>query len=182
MNASRAATTSRALEAAENYSLAEVKAGAPMDRRGRKDFGDDGNFWQFVFGNYLPFGTTVDFPQGAAVSEWVARVPGLFWTDAAEKLRADGERYVESREPGSKTLKPFGKSELVSGGVGTMRLPPSSRGDRLATIATSGNVSAGIPALITDEVWSGCKLREGSVVVFRGAKWEGMDESWASCV
>ena len=61
-----------------------------------------------------------------------------------------------------------------------MRLPPTSRGDRLATIATSGNVSAGIPALITDEVWSGCKLREGSVVVFRGAKWEAMEESWAS--
>ncbi len=180
MNAFRAATTSRALEAVENYSLAEVKAGSPMEFVDQINFDRDSNFWSCVFGQHLPFGTTVNFPQGAAVSEWVARVPGLFWTGASKKLRTEGERYVESLEYRSKTLKPFGKSQLVSGGVGTMRLPPSSRGDRLATIATSGNVSAGIPALITDEVWRGCKLQEGSVVVFRGATWEGMDESWAS--
>jgi len=104
MNASRAATNSRVLEAAENYSLAEVKAGAPINWRGQEDFGDDRTFWHCVFAKHLPFGTTVDFPQGAAVSEWVARVPGLFWTDAAEKLRADGERYIESHERDSKTL------------------------------------------------------------------------------
>src|ERR1017187_1497625 len=177
---SRAATNARVLETVENYALAEVKGGSRADWRGHEDFGSDEQLWHSTLAGKLPFGTTVDFPQGAAVSEWIARVPGLFWTESAAKLRVFTDHDVERRTGESNVLRPFGKSRLVSGGVGTMRLPPSSSGDRLATLATSGNVSAGIPTLISDDVWRSACLHEGSVVQFRGARWEPMEESWAS--
>jgi hypothetical protein len=180
MNRDRAATTARILETMENYARVEVKESARPKFAGHRNLGSDEQFWFLALNGDLPFGASIDFPQGAVISEWVPRVPGLFWTPAAAMRRKYRDEDVERFEGRHVVLRPFGKSRVVSGGIGTLRLPPSTSGDRLVTLATSGNVSGGIPALISDDVWQSRRLGEGHAIEFRGATWQAMDESWAS--
>src|SRR5687768_711668 len=154
----RAANGARIVEAVENYARAEVNA-SPSVAAGQDQrwLYDDETFWSHVFNSKVTPGTRVSFPE-VAVSEWVARVPGLFWTDAAKRLRRQGETEVEGRHGRIITLRPFGKSQVVSGGVGTLRLPPSQEDYHLVTVTSTGNASAGIPALISPEVWEHHRL------------------------
>ena len=181
MNGSRAATGARILETAQNYALADVKVGTDAGWSPQAvDFLADGYFWLDALHGNVPFGSKIRFFDSVAISEWVPRVPGLFWTDAAMTLREYGKKRVEHRTATSLVLTPFGKSQLVSGGVGTLRLPPSADGDRIATVVTSGNVSAGVPILIGDELWAQTPLHEGKVVTIHEAVWQAMDATWAS--
>lgn len=174
-------TTARIIETVENYARVEIRRGPPPPavRNARFAAGDE-DFWHRVLQQKIAFGTPIDFPYNVAISEWVARVPGLFWTPSAQALREAGEKDIESQIGNNVTLSPFGKSQVVGGGIGTLRLPPSPNGDRIATIVISGNVSAGIPALITDDVWNAVKLEEGTVVkLTKNVVWQAMDASWA---
>jgi hypothetical protein len=74
---------------------------------------------------------------------------------------------------------PQGKSQLVSGGVGTLRFPPAEDGFRLVTITSTHNASAGVPALISPNVWERCKLAEGSILNILGVPWRPMPQKWA---
>jgi hypothetical protein len=171
----------RILETVENYVRVEAKPGAHAGWSPRAvDFLGDEYFWFEALHGNAPFGSQVLFFDKVAISEWVPRVPGLFWTNSAAKLRECGKERVEHRTGTSLVLTPFGKSQLVSGGVGTLRLPPSAHGDRIATVIMTGNVSAGVPILISEEVWAQAQLREGSVVEIQGAVWQAMDTTWAS--
>ncbi len=180
MKGSRAVTAARILETVENYARVEIRRGVPPAVTDSRFVSGDDDFWHRVLQQEIGFGTPIDFPYDVAISEWVARVPGLFWTPSAQALRDAGEKDVESQIGNNITLTPFGKSQVVGGGIGTLRLPPSPNGDRIATIVISGNVSAGIPALISDDVWNAARLQEGSVVeLTKDVVWQAMDASWA---
>jgi hypothetical protein len=114
-----------------------------------------------------------------ALSEWIARVPGLFWTEGAERLRLLGDQAIQYESPKWTTLHPHGKSAKVMGGVGTLKLPQNDRGYRLVSLSAGHNASSGIPALISPEVWEAHDLAEGSVIDC-AAKWQPMASDWAS--
>lgn len=175
----RAAAGARILEAVDNYARADMMVAAPIaTSRDEEYFYDERSFWRLVLRNRMPLGTPVRM-HDVAISEWVARVPGLFWTDDALMHRDHGFRHVERRDRSSITLRPLGKSEMVSGGVGTLKLAPSVDGYRLCSLVMNGNVSSGVPALIAPEVWEQHRLREGTVVSVKQATWQGMATSWA---
>jgi hypothetical protein len=168
-----------ALEASENY----ANAGMPINN---DDAGSDSQasfittyegekeFWTSVFAGEIPWGTEVNILR-LALSEWIGRVPGLFWMKNAARMRDVAENAVESVSEGWKTLKPLGKSQKVMGGVGTLKFPQhSTDGYRLASLSGGLNASAGIPVLISSEVWERHKLKEGKVISSLKAKWQSM--------
>lgn len=115
-----------------------------------------------------------------AVSEWVARVPGLYWLPGAQHMRTVHPSQIESRSEGWLTYSPRGKSQTVSGGVGTLKLSPSESGYRLATLTASCNASTGVPALISPDVWDHHRLREGSIINCDATRWRAMPMQWAA--
>lgn len=117
---------------------------------------------------------------GAAVSEWVARVPGLFWRPGSDKMRAlkPADRESEKQTKGWITFRPRGKSQLVSGGIGTLKFPPSEDGFRVVTLTTSHNASTGVLALVSPEVWDHHRLTEGTII-YGEARWAPIPLGWA---
>lgn len=142
---------------------------------------DDGDFWTPLLGEAnreLRWDGLVTV-YGAVVSEWIARIPGLYWAPGAAAMRRVSESLVEARSDRYLTYRPPGKSQKVLGGIGTLKLPPDQHGYRLVTLTTTLNASAGIPALVSPENWHGLGLLEGTVLRRVNARWSGMDVRWA---
>jgi hypothetical protein len=175
-------------EALTNYQVAD----APLEQHleimrslrpapGYKYFDDDGQFWAECFAekqNGSPPATDV-LVWPAAVSEWVARVPGLFWRPGSAAMRTLRPADRESETERWITFKPKGKSQLVSGGVGTLKFPPSEDGFRMITLTTSHNASTGVPALVSPKVWKSHGLTEGTIVNGR-ARWAPLPLQWST--
>jgi hypothetical protein len=187
MGLRHAYTGVRVLETVQNY----VKADEPLTARwapqGVSDLehylDDDQRFWKSIIGHPsgIQWGVTIRFPV-AILSEWVARVPGLYWKDGSDALRQVNPATIEKTSNDWVQYAPPSKSQRVMGGIGTILLPPSSDGRRLISLTTSCNASAGIPALVTADVYD--KIRrsgtvEGRIVNGRG-KWEPIGASWAT--
>ena len=186
----------RSLEAIENYARADealTKDGAeyfnlPGSHDGQSSHENciyedaDKWFWSRLLENPESYwDKEFYFPEKLALSEWIARVPGLYWSRTSEQLRRQGAaseiENISSR--GYKTYKPLGKSSIVLGGVGTLKFPPADKNDcRLVTLTSGLNASSGIPALISPEVWEHHKLKEGDVVYLTSARWKKMSWGW----
>jgi hypothetical protein len=175
----------RSLEAVENYALAS--SGTTNEileddaEQERWDFvPDDEHFWRKMLVNPSDvWNRRFDF-YGVALSTWVARVPGLFWSEGARALRRINDDAVEEYKSRDWiVLKPHGKSQQVLGGIGTLKLPPDENGRRLVTLSGGYNASSGIPALISPEVWEHHRLADGSILNL-WAKWQPMSAEWAA--
>ena len=180
----------RSLEAIENYArsddaLVEVVHSLDAAHDCQKSFYYDDAFWKARLDDSNDDreaeGASNELFEffGFAVSEWVARVPGLFWTNGAERLRMLGDQAVQYESPEWTTLHPPGKSAKVLGGIGTIKLAPNDRGYRLVTLSAGHNASSGIPALVSPDVWEAHNLSEGRVITL-AAKWQPMAQEWAS--
>lgn len=180
----RAATASRLIETADNYSRADdpLRYGPEIRQSDSYPYAvyDEGDFWHSVFGQPETWwGRKLEITLPSALSEWVARVPGLYWKPESAKMRELTDDAIEMQSARWITYTPQGKSQKVLGGVGTLRLAASADGYRLATLALGLNVSAGIPALIAPDVWEYHRLGEGSLVRGRG-RWQAMASEWSS--
>lgn len=184
MSLSEVYRSARSLEAIENYALAsspsvqEVETRLPQ-RDNLQHVYHDKEFWQLVFEVPDAWGQTFNINY-VVMSEWVPRVPGLYWSRGATDLRSLGDNAVQYESKDWRVLKPLGKSQKVFGGVGTLKFPPDESGRRLVSLCAGQNASAGIPALISPEVWEHCQLGEGRFVPLTKAKWQRMsDVGWA---
>lgn len=147
------------IESLSTYSVADDPLNSDPttepDSSGGYDFGvyQDKEFWSMVFQdqNHL-WDSTFDI-HNAYLSEWVARVPGLFWKPDSLQLRKLSPDFIEEESEKWTTYTPQGKSQKVMGGVGTLRLPPNVEGWRLITATCGLNASAGIPVLVSSDVW-----------------------------
>lgn len=196
----------RSLEAIKNYAVAmnwsvsmrTLKRGSQEGRfersfspyrtqwsRNNSRWGDrqhqlytDGQFWKMVFApsNGKSYGHTFSF-SSCALSEWVARIPGLFWSSGASALRTLAENAIEFKSEQWTIYHPLGKSQLVMGGVGTVKFPPDTLGNRLVTLSCGHNASSGIPAVISSHVWDYYGLEEGDVINGE-AKWQRIPGGW----
>lgn len=177
----------RALEASENYagfarlpnSNLRLPDTALLNETQRIKRGEK-EFWSKVFNKRIVWNTPVEL-YNFALSEWVARIPGLFWTPGANTVRKSASRAGREQSERWAALPPLGKSRKVMGGVGTLRFPPDLRdGYRLAGLTSGLNASAGIPVLIAPDVWRHRELCEGKVINRLTARWQSMSAtSWA---
>ena len=188
MSLSQAYRATRSLEAIENYAQADsldLSSAEEEVDSGRNEplwldpGGADNSFWTTVLKDPESSWGRVVHLYDAVLSEWVARVPGLFWSEGATTLRAEGAQAVEETGDEWTVLTPFGKSGMVLGGIGTLRFPPNERGIRLFTLCGSQNASSGIPVLVFSEMWERYDLKEGDLLNNITAKWQKMDIGWA---
>lgn len=176
----------RSLEAIENYSRADdpllKEFEVFTDSTGESEVlggpYPDETFWYGVFENPELAWEKEFRLEAFALSEWISRVPGLFWSEGSAGLRDLARSAVEHKSQDWVTYQPYGKSALVLGGVGTLKFPTDNDGRRLATLSRGHNASSGIPALIYPEVWEHHKLQEGDILT-GNARWHKMDIGWA---
>ncbi len=178
----------RVMETGDNFTRADAPLRSPPETRVSQSdefFDDDGLVWERIL--HDPEGTwglTFRF-HDLVLSEWVARVPGLYWKPGAEQLRRLSPAAIEPTPDRWTQYRPWGKSQrVVMGGIGTLRLPPAQDGTRLVTLCSSLNASAGVPALLAPAVWDKICPRppyqaEGKVLS-GAARWQPMAEAWAS--
>jgi len=184
------------IESLENYAVADSPLGemTPVLQASKRDsIGDnsrqvyrDSQFWDSIFrkrehGNSHGWGEEHLILE-CFLTEWVARVPGLFWMPHAMLLRERANENIESVSDTWVKYSPAGKTDKVSGGIGTLHFPPDERGYHLVTLTCSLNASTGIPALITDDVWQqlrGSHGAEGRHLTGISGRWERMGPGWA---
>jgi hypothetical protein len=143
-------------------------------------FDEEGLFWDMVF--HIPshaLNQTFRF-QNMRLSEWVPRVPGLTWKPESEVLRSS-VRHAQ-KIIGGYAYPPETRSIRVLSGVGTMRLPPSDEMARLGTLMLSGDVAAGVPVLMSADMWDYLQIDNSSEgrVISGSARWVSMSLQWAN--
>jgi len=112
-----------------------------------------------------------------ALCEWIPRIPGLYWKNGSRELRKLGQHSIEFLSDDFLAFTPLGKSQIVHGGIGTLKLPPVND-FHLVSLSAGNNASSGIPTLMSPDVWEHYKLRTGDVLNLQ-AKWEKMEVGWA---
>ena len=170
------------IETIENYSI--VKSELVIDNHDANSCSEsyiieDKEFWYKVTNSQNEFWNKKFSFYHFVVSDWVARVPGLFWTEYSAEIRKHSEQDIAIKSKDWIVFHPPGKSKKVLGGIGTIHLPPNDEGKRLISITSSCNASAGIPILIYPEVYDLLNLKQGDVVDIEEAKWQQMDIPWA---
>lgn len=167
------------IETIENYSVAEESVLADIAGARSRDYYSDEDFWNDVFGkpNHL-WGYEINLHR-FVISDWVARIPGFYWTDTARTFRIHNNSDIAFQSEQWTEFYPPGKSKKVLGGVGTLLLPPTDEGKILMSLSSSCNASTGIPVLIFPEVMDALKIRQGDCVRLEGARWQPMDIQWS---
>lgn len=139
-------------------------------------------FWKFINGEIKegrhPWGKNFHFWY-AMISEWVPRIPGGFWTEKSAGLRKLANKEIIERTGNFVVYTPIGKSSKVMGGLGTFKCAPQ-HDYRLVSLSVSGNCSAGIPLLISNEIWDRYQLDEGTTLRDLEVKWVKMEENWSA--
>lgn len=183
MSAIEAYKASRIIETLENYAVSDNFADAQKNQT-QGQYIDyhiyaDEQFWCDILNNPKDAWNREYYFDKVGFSEWVARVPGLFYSKGSATLRRLAESKVEFVSKGKwKHYSPSGKSEKVMGGIGTISLP-NEDGQILGSISTSINASVGIPVLFSEEVSDYHNLKEGSFLSGKG-KWKKMSNDWAT--
>ncbi len=174
--------TTRIIETLENYAGADkVEWKADDDTMTSNDYFNPYNdeyFWNKIFNlKEAAFNKTFEF-NDVGLSEWVARVPGLYYNEGSQLNRRMAEKtkvYVSGKW---KHYSPSGKSQKVVGGIGTINLPDEND-YHLVSISFMNNASTGIPVLIHQEIWEHHKLYEGKFIGTLKGKWKKMSMDWS---
>jgi len=168
------------IETIQNYSLSGIsEIDENTTKSGGKYFYNEDSFWNNVIGNPDRFwGKEIDLYNFVA-SNWVARVPGLYWSEPSKILRRHTESDVAFQSQEWTEFYPPGKSKKVLGGIGTLLLPPTEEGKVLMSVTSACNASTGIPILVFPEVLDKLSIIQGNTISIRKAKWQPMDIQWA---
>lgn len=171
------------IETIENYTIVENNAllekepnNPPIDN----EFYDDKQFWEAVISNPEKYWNTKVSLIAFTISNWVARIPGLYWASYSKSLRKHAEKEIAKQSKQWIEFHPPGKSKKVLGGIGTILLPPNDEGKRLVSVSSGCNSSIGIPLLVFPNVWDTLKLKEGDTIIIKNAIWQPLDVSWSN--
>lgn len=170
------------IETIENYSLAAEMPSqiGQKENEGEVCFYSDEEFWQNVIDKpHHYWGKKIDL-YDFVVSDWIARVPGLYWNASAQALRQVDKNDIVILSKEWTEFNPIGKSKKVMGGVGTLLLPPTDDGKVLLSASASCNASTGVPLLFYPEVLDALQIKQGDCLIVRDARWQPMDFYWAS--
>lgn len=173
---------SKILETLENYSLSTNTLSTlkrTIKSTNDNNFYEDKRFWQHILKNPEATWYKLLNLRRFVVSDWVARVPGLYYAEYSKSLRSIIDEEIAVLTKNIVELHPTGKSKMVLGGIGTLLFPPDDEGKRLISVSSSCNASLGIPVLIYPEVWESLSINQGNIVDILNCKWQPMSLSWA---
>jgi hypothetical protein len=141
---------------------------------------DNDQFWQLVLTDTERCWNKKMQFNGWIVSDWIARVPGLYWMNESRNLRSVPEELVEKRSERWITYFPPGKSRKVMGGLGTFVLRPDEKGYVIMSLTNTGNTSTSVPVLVSPEVIEHFNLAQGKMVTINSAPWRKMSQEWSN--
>lgn len=172
----------RIVESLENYQLIDLGAAGPKKPTGisRIRYYTEEHFWSVILSNPDQIQRARLSFYSFALCNWVARVPGLYWTEYSAAMRLTEEKEVYARSDEWVVFRPSGKSRKVLGGIGTMLLPPDNQGQRLVSLSASNNASLGIPALISADVYQRLNCQDGDVLEINDVIWQPMNSEWSA--
>jgi hypothetical protein len=184
MKLKEAYKATRIIESLENFTIAHDKNIITANVKNKveniyKGFYDDQSFWRSILeapDDY--WGETFTFDE-VTLSDWIPRVPGLFFSNGAEDIRAASKNHVAIRSPQWIEFHPPGKSSIVLGGIGTFVLPQDNFGNRMMSISHNCNASTGIPVLISNDIWDHHSLQQGDCLTIYDVKWMKLSAEWA---
>ncbi|WP_066223700.1 hypothetical protein [Formosa haliotis] len=118
------------IETIENYALAEeIK---PLNDKDSNSeyfwFSNDEEFWSSVITDPDKYWNQEIDLYCFVVSDWVARVPGLYWEPSSYVMRQHKKEEIALQSKHWVEFYPPGKSRKVMGGIGTLMLPPAEDG------------------------------------------------------
>ncbi|MCX6316138.1 MAG: hypothetical protein NTW29_02530 [Bacteroidetes bacterium] len=177
-----AVSAGKVIETLENYAVNSDTAVAEdiTSTEAYPDFYSDESFWKRFFKTPEQFWNKPLSFYYVTLTEWVARVPGLFWSENAARYRNAAVNNVEFISEAWKTYTPQGKSSIVMGGIGDFILPPAENGAVIMTISFSNNASTGIPVLIQPHVVEHHQLKQGDNLNISQAVFRKMTQEWSS--
>lgn len=173
------------IETLQNYQVA-FDTGQIDNLRTRqiKNIENEAYFWGDVMRDPDAYWDSMCNFEKCIFSHWVPRIPGLIFTHTATNLRSQAEHHPLDKPYESDSIthiySPLGKSIMVSSGIGTIKFPEDHYYNILGCVTFSANASAGIPVLISPEVYRHHKIQEGSVLKIKGARWKKMSLEWIS--
>lgn len=165
----------RLTETADNYAVADqVDFAGSRNIQGASNnvIVNESKFWAASLKNpEMYIDLAFDLPS-VTLSDWIPRVPGLFFRDNSLQLRqiADlsGVGYM-----------PHMESVYVMGGFGTSRFPPDLSGNRIVSVTTSTSATCAIPAIIPNTVWNHLSLEPGDKLSLMKVTWRSMVGEWS---
>ncbi len=96
------------------------------------------------------------------ITEWFPRCPGIMWTQEGQKNQQIATKYYTTRHEFDNASKgiflPAGKSKMILGGFGSIRLAKTDDRDYHVLCATSSGIcDGGIPLVVTTNVYDQIK-------------------------
>jgi hypothetical protein len=138
--------------------------------RKRVEYWSEDHFWQDVLQTGQVYDTCQVLLKDFQLIHWIPRAPGQYYTRDACHSREAAQRFVVARERNHVVFDPQGKSEMVIGGVGCLRLSEKQiGGERLYFLcATSSGIAhkgllIGLPRNLYEKVIEDIE-RRGAVI------------------
>ena len=91
-------------------------------------FYNDEEFWRKIIDDPIKYWNQKIDLYNFVISDWIARIPGLYWTQSSEQIRQHKNEDIALQSKQWIEFYPPGKSKKVMGGVGTLLLPPTDEG------------------------------------------------------
>jgi hypothetical protein len=127
---------------------------------GEKTYDSEEKYWHDVLGpsfvntklkNPKIFDGDVVIFKNFQLTQWVPRIPGLYWTSYGHMLRRITEREFKHSPALGLHYNPNCKGQMIHGGLGSVRLNKTD-GLSLYGATTSGNINASIPIVISSNI------------------------------
>ncbi|UIE40235.1 hypothetical protein [Leptodesmis sichuanensis] len=138
--------------------------------RKRVEYWSESHFWQDVLQTRQVYDTCQVLLKDFQLIHWIPRAPGQYYTRDARHSREAAQHFVVARERNHVVFDPYGKSEMVKGGVGCLRLLGKQiGGERLHFLcATSSGIAhkgllVGLPRNLYERVIEDIE-RKGAVI------------------
>lgn len=173
---------SRIIETLENYSITQNDNFCLQELTANTwdhHYYDEKNFWKGALANPEKFFGSKISLYNFVVSNWVARIPGLFWMPSSNSVRKHLKEDIAIQSKDWIEFHPPGKSKKVLGGIGTLLLPPSENGSVIMSVSSSCNASLGIPILVFPEVLDSMRLKQGDLIQITDAVWQPHSIEWS---
>lgn len=175
--------STKVIESLENYVKSDDwhNLDSQTDKTNYDNFiHDDSDFWRSILNHPERYINQILVFQDMGYSEWVARVPGLYFHKSSNAFHILAHNQVEFISDKWIHYTPLGKSQKVLGGIGTINLPPNEEGWYLGSISSTNNASTGIPILLSEDVMEYHKIVEGVHIEWCRGKWMLMTNQWSS--
>ena len=150
------------------YALADLHTGAENDLAEALIANQD--IWQLFLEEEL-YDTRRVTLKDFHLFEWFPLTPGLFHTPRARQQRENAYEMMFQAQNGRSYFNPYGKADMLRGGIGAVRLRPRKMGAEayyFMTASSTGVCHEGFPVLIPRSFYGRMKarlLKEGAVPV-----------------